>query len=86
MILFEGKKGEMYVDDRIIIFAMKMQRKLESNHHKGNIFDWNPNFQNWLYEFEYHKSKLIAAIMAKDKHLQREFACDLANYLLLMIN
>jgi hypothetical protein len=76
---------EKFIDDKIIILAVKMQNELESNNHKGSIFDWNPSFQDWLYEFEYHKSKLIAAIMAKDKLQQDEYTADLGNYLLLLI-
>lgn len=62
-----------------------MQKELDNNIEKGSIFNWNPSFQNWLYEFEYHKSKLIAAIMCKDRELQYEFAADLGNYLSLML-
>lgn len=76
---------EKFVDDRIIIFALKMQDEIESNKHKGSIFDWNPDFQDWLYEFEYHKAKLIAALMAKDKTQQDEYVSDLGNYLCILL-
>jgi hypothetical protein len=87
MILFEGKEKEVYVDDRIITFAIKMQNELELNQHKGSIFDWNieQDFQKWLYDFEYHKSKLIASLMAKDNNLKDEFICDLGNYLVALM-
>lgn len=64
-----------------------MQKELDNNEHKGSIFDWcfENNFQNWLYEFEYYKSKLIAALMYKNENLKTEFCADLGNYLLALM-
>lgn len=79
---------EMYVDDRLIHFAMMMQKELDANEQtKGSIFNWNieNDFPKWLYEFEYHKSKLIAALMAKDKDQTVEYISDLGNYLVCLL-
>ena len=84
MILPYGtNKEEIYVDDRIILFAIQMQKEMDDNSHKGCTFEWarNSSFSDWLYEFEYHKSKLIAALMSEKNDLKYEFCADLGNYL-----
>ncbi len=79
---------EIYIDDKIIIFAMQMQKELDANYEKkGSIYEWcnSVDFDKWLYEFEYHKAKLIASLMAKDDALKNEFTADLANYLVALM-
>jgi len=72
--------------DKIERFSRSMALELVENSHKGSIFDWcdNSSFEVWLYEFEYHKAKLIAAVMAKDKEQKKEYCADLANYLMAL--
>ncbi len=87
MILqIDGK--EVFIDDRIIAFAHRMQDELTENSiKKGSIFDWKikDDFPKWLYEFEYHKSKLIASLMAKDCDQTDEYIADLGNYLVCLM-
>lgn len=85
IILFENK--EHFIDDRIVILAIRMQEQLENNSEKGSIFDWKikDDFPKWLYEFEYHKAKLIAALMAKDNEQTDEYISDLGNYLVSLM-
>lgn len=76
------------INDNLIKFAQYMQIELDDNKHKGNIFDWviEDNFEKWLYEFEYHKAKLIAALMANDRMQAIEYASDMGNYLAALIS
>lgn len=81
-------QDELVIDYEVIEFATAMQKELDANAHKGDLFNWDitNDFPKWLYEFEYHKSKLIAALMAKDENQKKEYCADLANYLLLLFN
>lgn len=69
--------------DPIDALAGAQRAELIANQHKGDLFDWcnGSSFQTWLYEFEYHKAKLITAIMNQDKDRTTEYCADLANYL-----
>jgi len=87
MILqIDGK--EVFIDDRIIAFAHRMQNELTENEKtKNSIWDWKikDDFPKWMYEFEYHKAKLIAALMAKECDATDEFIADLGNYLVCLM-
>lgn len=87
-MIIEINNKEVFIDDRLILFVQKMQIELNENEKsKGSIFNWNieNDFPKWLYEFEYHKAKLIAALMAKDSNQTEEFICDLGNYLVCLM-
>lgn len=63
-----GFLGEMKPE--ILNFAELMQLQLDVNEPiKGSVLDFvdNNDFSTWLYEFEYHKAKLIASLMVKDQ-------------------
>ncbi len=45
-MILSFEEESIYVDDRLINFAILMQKELENNSHKGDIFDWNPFLKN----------------------------------------
>ena len=66
-------------------FVQQMQKELDDNKHKG---DWREfsNLDELLWEFEYHKGKLLSAIKDDDKPLIKEYIADCANVLMFMGN
>lgn len=66
-------------------FADQMLIELTHNQHKGSVLDWD-GFDNMIMELEYHKSKMLLAIRAKNHDALKEYIADTANILLAIGN
>jgi hypothetical protein len=69
----------------IELFAKMMEAELTANEKKG---DWKKftNERDIIYEIEYHKAKLLFALKFDNQEEIQEYAADVANNLLCLLN
>lgn len=68
-------------------FVASMYRELEANAHKGDQAGWllMPLRQAWQ-EISWHSAKLAVAIKSNDEQRIREYAADVANGCMMLVD
>lgn len=61
-------------------FVQRMEIEKENNIGKGDWNKWVPHPSDWLWELQYHISKLQKAIQDKDLNLIQEHSADIGLY------
>lgn len=76
----------MSLHPKIQRFAELMQRELDNNAHKGDWETWT-NTNSIITDFEYHKAKLLIALL-KDDDMEKatEYVADCGNILMCLAN
>lgn len=62
------------------LFVNQMYIEENANKSKGKWDNWFPHPHTWLWEMQYHISKLQKAIQNNDKKLIKEHSADLGLY------
>jgi hypothetical protein len=68
----------------VLHFAELMDKELTANENKGNWKSLKSRI-DILYEFEYHKAKLMFALKLGMEDDIKEHSADCANYLLMLL-
>lgn len=73
----------MTEDEEIKLYRFVRQMAIEQNNnsHKGSILAWE-GLEEKVFDFDYHKGKLMLAIKEENKDAIKEFIADCANILL----
>lgn len=70
---------------KLIRFMRQMGIEQDNNEHKGSILAWD-GLEDKIYDFEYHKAKLMLAIKEENEDAIKEFIADCGNILLAIGN
>lgn len=58
-------------------FIYGMYKEEQNNRRKGNWDNWKPHPETWLWELQYHISKLQKSIISNNKKEIKEYSCDI---------
>lgn len=73
------------MEKEIAIFANQMQRQLDSNPNKENVWKTNVlTLESYLVDLEYHKAKMMLAIKEKNMGALKEYLADCGNILMFI--